>query len=372
MRLSPLLVVLTTALAAMGSPLAAVGVTVVDSADYVHPDPNGPNGEPDPAVWPTSGDLHAQAIPGVGLYISDPDNTASLLYHHPSAWPSSEGVEASVTALVRVPPVSNSSQAWTSNHIGFRLILDDGAHRTEVVMAREPGTGARELMLLNSGAAPIPFGWDNDQDNLYQLERLTDGRVRLTVTDGDPAAPNPTQSKTYLLGELPPSGGGPEFAWGMGAVGGGSAVFKEVHAQVSINEPPEVYSARYQAPIDADLVNVARLGRVIPVKAEIFVNDAEVKAGTVSLFVRQTTGDCTDATDAVEVYAAGSSSSGNEMTWDGAADLWRFNLDTSGAAGFAATCYRAEIYVGNATQNPSTGEVTGGTLAGTFNIKLKK
>ena len=51
------------------------------TVDYVFPDPNTEIGEPDPAVWGSSGNLGPQPDARV-TKIVDPDNNASLLYLH--------------------------------------------------------------------------------------------------------------------------------------------------------------------------------------------------------------------------------------------------------------------------------------------------
>lgn len=226
-------IALATALVAV-APTASAQATMVDSAVYIF-DYQNPSW-PDPAQWTAHGSgVQEQLVAGEGLFMSDPDNAASRLYSHPTAFLSGDPTSphatntAKLRATVRIPVTNNGSAAWTNDHVGFRLIIDDGARRIELVGGRETGTNQRYVRLLNSPAQPISFTWDNDLDNVYELERLADGRAKITVTS---AAAIPTQSRTYSLGELPPSGGTPMFAWGTGTTGGGFEVWKDVRAEV--------------------------------------------------------------------------------------------------------------------------------------------
>lgn len=131
---------------------AAAGAQTVESADYVFvfPDPTGRNGEPDPAVWMTSSTSNIDPIPvqGSGLAIVDPDNESSLVYFHPTALlggASNANNTATFRARVRTPPVDDQSPAWVDNAIGWRLFLDDGSHRAELLLCREASLVARVL-----------------------------------------------------------------------------------------------------------------------------------------------------------------------------------------------------------------------------------
>lgn len=225
-----------------GLPVALAGVllgprraraTVLETVDYVFPDPNTANGEPDPAVWTSSGSLVPRASAGQGLLIADPDNSSSLLYFHASAPLANPANVATLRALVKTPAIPDTSAAWDADHLAFRLILDDGIHHAELVLARDPVTHARQLLLLNAPtAAPIPFSWDNAFYNLYEIARLANGDFMVTATNNDPAATTPVQATKYAAAQLPPSLGTAFFAWGSGDTGGGSAFWQEVHGQV--------------------------------------------------------------------------------------------------------------------------------------------
>jgi len=133
-------------------------------------------------------------------------------------------------------------------------------------------------------------------------------------------------------------------------------------------------SVAFDRPIDAaPVMNIAKLGRVIPVKATVTVDGqplTSASAEPVSLRVLGATS-CTAAatTDDIEVYAAGSSSTGNLMRWDAAGGRWTYNLDTSSFGMKANSCYRVDVYAGGTV---SEGTASGGSLAGSFFVQAKK
>ena len=227
--------------------LAVVGVLAVfpallfgairEAVDYVFPDPNTADGSPDPAVWSQSGTIVPRPIAGQGLLIADPDNAASLLYFHVSTELANPQNVATFRALVKTPPIPDASTAWDNDHVGWRLILDDGIRHAELLLGRDPTTKARQIQLLNApSATPIPFPWDNNFYNLYEIGRLGNGDVVVTATNNDPASVNPPSTTTYAASLLPASGGTAFFAWGSGESGGGSTLWQEVHAQVASTE----------------------------------------------------------------------------------------------------------------------------------------
>ncbi|MFP5353098.1 MAG: OmpL47-type beta-barrel domain-containing protein [Actinomycetota bacterium] len=140
----------------------------------------------------------------------------------------------------------------------------------------------------------------------------------------------------------------------------------------SFAKPFVTHSAQFKAPIDggSSVINIAKLGRVIPVKIDVLRSTGGKEVtGPVSLQTSKITCDSSDAGDAVEAYAAGSSNTGNQFRLDG--EGWIYNLDTSKLTGVGpGLCYRGEVYRGGSAD--STGRVTGGTKIGAFQIKLTK
>jgi Tol biopolymer transport system component len=213
-----------------------------ETADYVFPDPGTPLGEPNGAVWNGTGLITPLGLAGEGLQIADPGTGAgaNLFYvHHfnPPTGPHS----ASLRAIVQTQPLSDAGPLWQDDLGGARLILDDGVHRAELGFARDPGTSARQLRLVNApGAAPIPFAWDNFFYNAYEIQRPTNGNFVVTVTSGDPNS-SESHSMTYAANLLPASSGA-MFAWGSANSGGGISIWREVHGQVC-TRPKVVFSS---------------------------------------------------------------------------------------------------------------------------------
>jgi hypothetical protein len=121
--------------------------------------------------------------------------------------------------------------------------------------------------------------------------------------------------------------------------------------------PPHDYRVRFQAPADAaPTVKVARAGRVIPVKAEIFDGDAEVRTGKVTIDVVPASDCSAAAADAVEAYAPLAAGAPGTLRWDAAADRWKTELDTSG---LGTGCFHVRLAVD-------------GTVAGHFILRLRR
>ena len=126
-----------------------------------------------------------------------------------------------------------------------------------------------------------------------------------------------------------------------------------------------VIGATFLQPINGrPTVNVAKLGRVIPVKVQIVYDgvpqtDLNTPAGTVTIGVATTSCTVAASVDDIEAYAAGSSNSGLQFRWDPIGAFWMYNLDTSSFAMKASTCYQGSAYLG-------------GTKAGSFFVKITK
>jgi hypothetical protein len=129
--------------------------------------------------------------------------------------------------------------------------------------------------------------------------------------------------------------------------------------------PYHVIGATFLQPINGrPTVNVAKLGRVIPVKVQIVYDgipqvDTNTPVGAVTIGVATTSCTVTTETDDIEAYAAGSSNSGLQFRWDPIGGFWIYNLDTSSFAMKVSTCYQGSVYLG-------------GTKAGYFFVKITK
>ena len=132
--------------------------------------------------------------------------------------------------------------------------------------------------------------------------------------------------------------------------------------------------ATFSAPIDAaPVMNIAKLGRVIPVKAALTSDQVPV-TGPAPLPVHLSVSSgvtCTPTatTDPIEAYAAGSSNVGNLMRWDASSSRWAFNLDTSAFTMKPNACYRVTVHYGGTVVGD---RASGGVPAGHFLVQTKK
>ncbi|UOX99825.1 HYR domain-containing protein [Blastococcus sp. PRF04-17] len=143
-------------------------------------------------------------------------------------------------------------------------------------------------------------------------------------------------------------------------------------ASFTVTVVRQVLGATFDRPVDGPVMNVAKLGRVIPVKASLTVDGAAVVgSSTVPVYLQTSRISCTftGSEDTVESYAAGGSNSGNLFRWDAGAARWIYNLDTSSLGRGAGSCYRISVFYGGTVVN---GNATGGAPAGSFFLQTKK
>lgn len=228
-------------------------------ADYTFPDPNTEDGGPDPAVWATEavGTVPVQGAPGLGWGISDPDSVSQLLYSHLTPFLSANPADpafantATFRSTVVTSAIPDNSGAFADNVVGWRMILDDGQQRVELALGRDPVTKARLVRLIDAAAAPaIPFPWDNDFPNTYEIARQSNGDFVVTLTNGDSSAPNGTVTQSFPAGQTASSDGAPRFAWGVGLTGGGSSFWQSAHAEV---HSPAVPFAAFDVKVEVEL-----------------------------------------------------------------------------------------------------------------------
>jgi hypothetical protein len=128
----------------------------------------------------------------------------------------------------------------------------------------------------------------------------------------------------------------------------------------------------FMAPVDtAPIMNIAKLGRVVPVKASVFLNGIAQTAGTIYISgfsqVDCATGATTDTID--QYAAAGSSNTGNLFRWDAGGQFWIYNFDTSAFAMKQGNCYRINVNFGGVVSGTTA---SGGSLAGYFLLQTTK
>jgi large repetitive protein len=181
--------------------------------------------------------------------------------------------------------------------------------------------------------------------------------ITATVSDALSLAASPTASGTANN----PSGGTVSIT-GMDRAGNSKTVQCAYH----------VGNTTFLAPVDkAPTMNIAKLGRVVPVKVNLVYDGAAVTT-TGTVYVGGLTNvNCSTGTagDDIEVYAAGASNTGNLFRWDSTGPFWIYNFDTSAFKMNAGNCYRINVYYGGTVSN---GNASGGTLVGYFLMQTTK
>ncbi len=259
-RLPFALVLLLAAFAATTGPqfAAAAPNTLLEQADYTFAcpatDQTGwctPEGAlPDPAIWTANrvpaADSSTWCAGGStsvaqcadsywGLLLSDP-GPAQLLYTHELDQLSGDPLAAAHynTASFRVVSTADyvpDGPAWFADSVAWRMIFDDGWHRVELKLSRTT-TGQRQVSIGNSAVQPFFFPWDNTMPNVYEIERHANGDFTVTVTNADPAHPDPIQTRHITAGMLPASHGTPAVAWGMAWEAAAGAGWHQAHVEV--------------------------------------------------------------------------------------------------------------------------------------------
>ncbi|HET8651960.1 MAG TPA: PxKF domain-containing protein [Gaiellaceae bacterium] len=141
--------------------------------------------------------------------------------------------------------------------------------------------------------------------------------------------------------------------------------YDDAGRSASVSCPYHVVGATFLQPINGrPTVNIAKLGRVIPVKVQLLYDgvpqtDLNTAGGAVTIGVATTSCTFTTEVDDIEAYAAGASNTGLQFRWDSLSGFWIYNLDTSSFAMKASTCYQASVYLN-------------GTKAGYFFVKITK
>lgn len=186
------------------------------------------------------------------------------------------------------------------------------------------------------------------------LARQLPATVMATVTDATSGALLETVS-----GQATSAGGGTVELTGYDMAGNSTTVRCAYH----------VGSFVFEQPIDGYALNVAKLGRVVPVKGTVRYDGAVVTDGPVAIGAASRV-DCTTGlgSDDIEVYAAaGSSNTGNLFRWDATGQKWIYNFDTSALG--AGNCYRLNVYYGGTVAG---GVASGGALVDYFLLRANR
>jgi hypothetical protein len=150
---------------------------------------------------------------------------------------------------------------------------------------------------------------------------------------GSPPSPNPTCMVA------PPA-----------AAGDGDLLVTVFTTQAStwlVTAPIGTLRGAFRAPIDGgNMINQAKVGRVVPVKVALSVGGTPVRFGDVRLASFTGSACSGGIADPVNVYAAGQANAGNSFRFDAASGNWIYNLATSGLT--VGKCYRGKVTLSGA------------------------
>ncbi len=129
----------------------------------------------------------------------------------------------------------------------------------------------------------IPFGWDHDLFNTYEITRLatasySSGDYQIQMINADPAVP-PVVPVRVGAGLLAAVGVARGFYWGMDTLGGGASVWQSVHA---VAGTPVTFTGQFLPPLAQSgdpansVIHTGKNGRVIPVEAQIRQGGTEI------------------------------------------------------------------------------------------------
>lgn len=130
------------------------------------------------------------------------------------------------------------------------------------------------------------------------------------------------------------------------------------NAQSSFTVQVSLLTVAWKEPVNGpSVINVAKAGRVIPLKVEVFVDGAEnVDTGSVTFKLWKSNSCVSAVQDAIETFVAvGEAAGGNAYVWNADGGFYQYNLKTPTTPG----CYRGEAYLD-------------GELAGYFLINATK
>lgn len=204
---------------------------VKEQVDYVFPDPNTEYGEPDPAVWTNSGNISWQPVEGRRLLLQDNGALHSLEYSHASSELANPTNASVFRATIWMP--AQPEGAFSANGlIGGEVVLDDAKKRLILRFGRD-GAGVRQLVIEGAAGVPaIPFPWDNNKPNVYEVGKLANGDYFVAATNGDPVNGDPPVTRNIPQASVPSTLGSAVFLWGMAPEGGGNMFWQEVHGAV--------------------------------------------------------------------------------------------------------------------------------------------
>ena len=272
-----------------------------------------------------------------------------------------------------LPAAANGSNGWYVTAPTVSFACDDALSGVASCVVDGSSPASHEVTLGQSSVGQTVGGTATDLADNTKTASVGPVKVDLSNPGVDcDAAP------TFMVGQLgvvtatvTDTISGPVAATvsasATNANGGSVALtgYDKAGRSTTVTCPYHVIGATFLQPIDGrPTVNIAKLGRVIPTKVQLAYDgvpqtDLNTPSGAVTIGVGSTTCVVSTATDDLEAYAAGSSSSGLQFRWDPIGGFWIYNLETSSFAMKVSTCYQASVYLN-------------GTKAGYFFVRITK
>jgi hypothetical protein len=294
-------------------------------------------------------------------------------------------------------PAANGAD-WNNTNVDVTLSANDhgGSGVDHVTYSIDGGAdvnvfGASASFTLSSeGVHTIHY---HAVDNAGNAEADQSKTVRIDKTAPTITILSPVDGSTYMLGaavnasySCSPGSGSPLSSCAGPVISGApisttpaSVKTFTVNASdaagntASLTYTYNIGNLNFLQPIDGNVMNIAKLGRVVPVKANIFRNGSSLTQGQGPISIGGAAPiPCGTAagSDDIEVYAAGSSNTANQFRWDTTGGFWIYNLDTSSLK--SGNCYRLDVFYGGTAD--ATGKVDLNTAfrVGYFYLQVTK
>ena len=124
-------------------------------------------------------------------------------------------------------------------------------------------------------------------------------------------------------------------------------VFTTAASKWLVAAPIGALHAGFQAPIDGgNVINKAKVGRVVPVKVALSLGGTPVRYGDVRLASLAGSACSGGVEDPVDIYSAGQANTGTSFRFDPVSGNWIYNLSTSGLT--VGKCYRGTVTLNGA------------------------
>lgn len=257
----------------------------------------------------------------------------------------SNGWFTAAPTIAATPAGANTMQ-WSTDDSTWGSTAPSLSEGTNEIYARElseclPSLSDHETIKLDTINPSAAITNPADNSTTYASSITVSG----TASDATSGIASVTvNGAAATLGTGTFSGSGVALTCGSNSIGALATDNAGLQQGHGITVTRECYTGTFNQPIDVDKINIAKLGRVIPVKVNLFLNSRPIGTAGGPLVTGTATRSCTatSAADSVEEYSPGSSTHGLEFRWDDTQFI--YNLDTSKlpSAG-TGKCYRVFV-----------------------------